>query len=198
MIANAVTLSRLVLAACFAAMLGWWFRPGPLSLAAAVVLSLVAIAEEMTDLFDGVLARRLGTTSALGAILDPLVDALARLTIYFALALAGFITIAVPLVMAGRDIIVAYTRVVRASTGGPASARLSGKVKAIIQGGGIPVAVVLAYLAGGGQGGAVGAVRAVGEGVLIAVTAWSLGDYLRGAAPGIRRLHARSGQQQGG
>lgn len=196
MIANLITASRLVLAAAFAATVAFLTAAGPssgggaLGPAGLLLLALLAGAEELTDKLDGTFARRSGTVSVLGGLIDPLADSLARLTIYFALALAGWAPLAVPLVMTGRDLIVAYTRVVNALTGGTTSARVSGKCKAVVQGGGVFVLLLLAFLPGRGDepGNWIPPARVAAGGVIIAVTLWSLTDYLRGAARGIRDL----------
>jgi CDP-diacylglycerol--glycerol-3-phosphate 3-phosphatidyltransferase len=167
-----------------------WAVDGGVSSGAAIALLAMALIEEMTDVFDGWAARRFGTVSALGGILDPLVDSLSRATIYFAMARVGWIPWAVPLVMVGRDIIVAYTRIANATVGAATSARFSGKFKAIIQGGGIPVVIVLAMpvtretLAEG----TVEMLQFVAAGILVSVTLWSLIDYIIGALPAIRQM----------
>ena len=183
-----LTLGRLVLAAAFAACVG--LGPEVLSMEWAIGLAALALLEELTDLFDGMAARRFGTASVLGGLLDPLSDSLSRLTIYFAMALAGWVTIAAPLVMTGRDLVVAYTRTVQALTGGKTSARVSGKLKAVVQGGAIPVLVLLAWHAGGDPA-KVEAVRGGVTAAVIAVTLWSLADYVRGAAKTAATLHAQ-------
>ncbi|MDP6546151.1 MAG: CDP-alcohol phosphatidyltransferase family protein [Phycisphaerae bacterium] len=190
MVAYVLTLGRLVLAVCFAVCLAMWAVDGGVSSGAAIALLAMALIEEMTDVFDGWAARRFGTVSALGGILDPLVDSLSRATIYFAMARVGWIPWAVPLVMVGRDIIVAYTRIANATVGAATSARFSGKFKAIIQGGGIPVVIVLAMpvtretLAEG----TVEMLQFVAAGILVSVTLWSLIDYIIGALPAIRQM----------
>jgi len=191
MLAYVLTLSRLVLAGAFA---GWVCAVGPggrLSLATGVGLCLLAIAAELTDIFDGVAARAAGTVSELGGILDPLVDSLGRLAMYFALAYARWVTWAVPLVMTARDIIVAYTRVVNAMTGRKTSARFSGKIKAIIQGGGVPVLVALEWMRVALDPLWSARLLAFGTALLVAVTLWSLADYVAGAVPGVRALLGR-------
>lgn len=190
MVAYVLTLGRLVLAAGFAVCLAMWAVYGHISMGPAIVLLTLAIIEEMTDIFDGWAARHFGTVSSLGGILDPLVDSLARATIYFAMAMVGWIAWAVPLVMVARDIIVAYTRIANATVGAATSARFSGKFKAIVQGGGIPVVIVLAMpvtldVFGWGT---VGILRLVAAGILILVTLWSLIDYIIGAWPAVRQM----------
>ncbi|MBT3199538.1 MAG: CDP-alcohol phosphatidyltransferase family protein [Phycisphaerales bacterium] len=190
MLAYILTLGRLVLAAIFACCVASFVNQGQISNTLAVALIVLAIIEELTDIFDGWAARRFGTVSQLGGILDPLVDSLARATIYFAMAHVGWIPHAVPLVMIARDIIVAYTRIANATVGASTSARISGKIKAIIQGGGIPVVIALAAPVVTGALGpdTVHIFRLTAAGILIAITVWSLYDYLRGAWPAIRRM----------
>ena len=189
--AYVLTLSRLVLAAAVA----WWVcaigPTGEVSLAVGIGLCLIAISAELTDMFDGVAARAAGTASEFGGILDPLVDSLGRLAMYFALAYAGWVTWVVPLVMTARDIIVAYTRVVNAMTGNKTSARLSGKIKAVIQGGGVPVLVALAWMRAGPWAPWSSRLLAFGTALLVGVTLWSLVDYVVGAREGVRTLLGR-------
>jgi len=173
-----LTLGRLVLAAGFAACAGVAWRAaagGPLTAGWLGPLLVLAVAVELTDFFDGIVARRSGQASRLGGLLDPLCDSLARLAMYFAAALAGWVSLAVPLVMVARDLVVAYVRTVVAHTGGRTAARFSGKAKAIAQAAGMLALLVLAAIGGP----AAPAGRAVTAAFVIAVTAWSLIDYLR-------------------
>jgi len=188
MLAYILTFARLPLAGAFAAIVAVLAGGSPVPVGWAIVLFVIAGCEELTDLLDGLVARRTGTASQLGGLLDPLADSLARLTMYFAMALAGWITIAVPLVMTARDIVVAYTRIVQALTGGKTSARASGKFKAVVQGAGVFVIVGLAASQAWLEGGLVQILRAVIAALIIAVTSWSLVDYVRGAGTGIRLL----------
>jgi CDP-diacylglycerol--glycerol-3-phosphate 3-phosphatidyltransferase len=188
MTAHWLTFSRPLLAAVFCVCLAALGRSQKLSLGAAAVLVVVGIVEELTDLLDGIVARRHGVASELGGILDPLADSLARLAIYFALALAGWVTVAVPLVMTARDIIVAYSRIVQARTGGHTSARLAGKIKAVIQGVGIPVLVALAWLGGVWRQDAALWARWVVAAIVMAGTAWSTVEYVQAALPGLKQM----------
>jgi len=187
-IAHWLTFSRPLLAALFCVCLAALGGRGRLSLGAAVVLVVLGIVEELTDLLDGIVARRRGVASELGGILDPLADSLARLAIYFALALTGWVTVAVPLVMTARDIIVAYTRIVQARTGGHTAARLAGKIKAIIQGVGIPVLVALAWLGGAWRQDVALWARWVVAAIVMAGTAGSAVQYVQGALPRLNQM----------
>jgi CDP-diacylglycerol--glycerol-3-phosphate 3-phosphatidyltransferase len=188
MLAILITFARLPLAGAFAVIVAVLADGPSVPPAWAIVLFGIASCEELTDFLDGLVARKTGTASRLGGLLDPLADSLARLTMYFALALGGWITIAVPLAMTARDIVVAYARIVQALTGGKTSARTSGKLKAFVQGAGIFAIVGLAAGQARLDGGLVQVLRAVVASLIIAATSWSLLDYVHAAAPGIRLL----------
>lgn len=99
-----------------------------------LVLSLLLLVIiEFTDAFDGKIARRFGLASEYGATLDPFADSISRLIIYWALAMTNNVIFLVPLVMAVRDVTVAYSRIVLAQNSQTVSAKLSGKVKASVQ-----------------------------------------------------------------
>lgn len=183
-----LTFSRLWLAAAFCVGVGFAARTGRVSCLAVVALLAIGIAEELTDLFDGIVARRAGAASELGGLFDPLADSLARLAIYYAIAIAGWVTIAVPFVMTARDILVAYSRIVMARTGGKTSARFAGKLKAAVQGVGFMGLVVLAWAGSMGFSTiATGGPWFIAA-IVILVTAWSAFDYLHAAWPGVEQL----------
>lgn len=184
--ANALTISRLLWAGLFA-MAAAWAAPAPPEWIIGAMLALVILSES-SDLVDGYVARRTGTVGELGGLLDPWCDSLARLTMFFALALSGGVSIAVPFVMTARDITVAYTRIIQAHTGGKTSARSSGKFKAIVQGAGLLVLVAIV----GRHAGWAEATRWIAAAAIIVVTIWSLADYVRSCLPGIAQLRRRN------
>lgn len=98
-----------------------------------IICFLVLLATELTDWFDGRIARRFKLASEFGAMLDPYADSLSRLIVYWSLASKGLTIFLVPLVMALRDVTVAYSRIVLAQSNQSVSARMSGKIKAAIQ-----------------------------------------------------------------
>jgi len=190
-----ITLSRVPLAALVALLAAagraWFGLPAAWPAWLFWLLVASAIAEELTDLLDGRAARRMGTVSELGGLADPLCDSLGRLTIYFALALCGWLSIAVPLAMTARDIVCAYVRVVLARCSMRTSARFSGKLKAAVQAGGIFTVLALQRWGAGLLGGrATAALLAAAAAAVIAVTLWSGADYLRAALPAVRRMLA--------
>jgi CDP-diacylglycerol--glycerol-3-phosphate 3-phosphatidyltransferase len=88
---------------------------------------------ETTDAIDGHIARHFNLASEYGATLDPYADSISRLIIYSTLASKNLVLLLVPLTMALRDITVAYARILLAKQNRSVSARISGKIKAIVQ-----------------------------------------------------------------
>lgn len=137
-----VTVVRVPLAAV-AAILLHVAEPG--SPAAAAVVALLVLSE-ITDVLDGLLARRLNVSSRFGSLFDPYCDSASRLIIFFGLASAGICPLWLLLLLALRDISVAYIRIMCVLAGKPVAARLSGKTKAWVQGlGAILLAAIFAW-----------------------------------------------------
>ncbi|PID30784.1 MAG: hypothetical protein CR982_00870 [Candidatus Cloacimonadota bacterium] len=88
---------------------------------------------EITDIFDGYIARRDNLVTNLGKILDPLSDSISRFFYFFALAYYGLFPIWFVIFFFFRDIIVAYVRIYTSFTGVVLAARISGKLKAAVQ-----------------------------------------------------------------
>jgi len=127
---TAVTLVRLALSPVFAAV---FTLPAPWGPAVSFA---VAAAIELSDLLDGLAARRWSQVTELGKLLDPLADSVARLTMYACFASRGLVPVWVFLLLMYRDAAVAFTRTLCAYRHEVLSARASGKVKAWFQAGG--------------------------------------------------------------
>lgn len=169
-----LTVLRGPLAVCFA-VLFLAVGPGPTRVATGLCL---LVAMELTDLLDGFVARRLGVTTEWGAALDPYMDSFSRLIVYWTLACVGLVTPLVPLVMALRDVTVAYCRIFLARAGHTVAANWSGKIKAVVQGATAMVIVgepVYSPLLGA-------RLASVGAWLVVAVTAASAGQYVKQAA----------------
>lgn len=141
-LANLLTISRLFLAPVF---IGFFVTEQKW---AAIAALAVAVSFEVTDLLDGYVARRWGKVSSVGKLIDPLADSVSRFSVFLAftteLTVRGqpWPVLLVALVFY-RDAIVAYTRTFAASTGVVLAARFSGKFKAVVQGGGIIIFLVV-------------------------------------------------------
>lgn len=99
-----------------------------------VLIGLVLLAE-LTDLFDGMAARRKNQVTELGKLLDPMADSIFRLSVFLALT-QGPVKLPVWLVLIFfyRDSVISLLRTVCALRGYTLAARFSGKVKAVVQG----------------------------------------------------------------
>jgi len=149
------------------------------SVGAWVTVGLLGLIE-LTDLLDGMLARRFGVAGRFGELFDPYCDSVSRLIVFFALASAHLAPLWLVGVLAIRDVSVAYVRILCMHTGRKVAARFSGKLKAVVQGGGaIALAMTLAIPSlAGADGGFIGPTVIA---AVAAVTAWSAADYLVGA-----------------
>ena len=123
-----ITISRLLLA-LIAIPLLQARTPQSLSWALACVLSI-----EATDFLDGRIARRHKMVSEQGKLLDPLMDSLARFTLFATLLAMGLAPLWMVLLFFYRDMLVAYLRSFASTYGVVMAARVSGKVKAVVQG----------------------------------------------------------------
>lgn len=107
----------------------------------------IAVISELTDLFDGIVARRRNEVTDFGKILDPLADSISRLTIFICFIHGGQAPIYLVVFILYRDSMVATIRTVCAYRGVVVSARRSGKLKAVVQATAILVILFLRVLA---------------------------------------------------
>lgn len=170
LIVQALTLVRMPLAIAFAALLAWRPPTWPVVAAALVILAL----GELSDLLDGMLARRWSVASEAGATLDPYSDSIARMIAYWGLANAGLAWTILPLVFAIRDVTVAYCRIISAGRGVSVSAKWSGKVKAVVQAVGAVVLLLLPLVVSPEQSWP----RAFVSGIVLGATALSAIEYV--------------------
>ena len=126
---QSMTLGRIPIAVLFLVVLIYG-KETTFTLGLELILLLII---EFTDLYDGIIARRFELVSEAGATLDPFADSMSRIIIYWALATQGFVLFLVPLIMALRDITVAYSRIFLARNNRTVSAKKSGKLKASVQ-----------------------------------------------------------------
>lgn len=98
-----------------------------------VLLALLAISE-LSDAFDGYLARKYNQVTDLGKVLDPMADSIARISVFLTFTLDP-VKLPMPLVFIFlyRDSVVSTLRTICALRGFALAARMSGKIKAVIQ-----------------------------------------------------------------
>jgi CDP-diacylglycerol---glycerol-3-phosphate 3-phosphatidyltransferase len=111
MMANLITLSRIPLVILVVLFL---HHPSPaLRFAAVAVIVLIFL----TDMFDGVVARRRNESSVLGSVLDIAADRAVELVMWIVFVSLGRISVAVPLIVVLRDVFVDALRSVAPARG---------------------------------------------------------------------------------
>ena len=135
-----ITMTRVVLSPVFA----WAFFGS--SVAHQVLALMVAIAFEVTDVLDGYLARRYKQVTAFGKILDPFADSISRFTVFLCFLVVGWAHVGMIMAIFYRDCLVQFLRVHAASSNIIVAARLTGKIKAVVQGTVIIIVLLLRLL----------------------------------------------------
>ncbi len=122
---NTLTVSRIILAGIFVAFL---FQPGFCAKAAALAVFLLA---SVTDYWDGYLARKDGTTTNFGRLMDPIADKLLTLSAFFSFVSLGILPLWIALLIVFREVFITAIRLrVRGKAQAP---RPSGKQKTALQ-----------------------------------------------------------------
>lgn len=130
-IAIAFTLSRVVIAPVFAYLFIAGYRTGSVGYILAALG--VAVLIELSDMFDGMIARARSEVTDFGKVCDPVADAVSRQTVFLSFLLTGIIPLWCYLVFFYRDAFMQLMRIICASSGIVLAARKSGKIKAVLQ-----------------------------------------------------------------
>ncbi|GHU69572.1 CDP-diacylglycerol--glycerol-3-phosphate 3-phosphatidyltransferase [Clostridia bacterium] len=131
---NRLTLARIALVPVYLVLLRWsyaaqsqlWFVP---TILAFMVLCVAAL----TDLLDGIVARRLDEQSTAGKFLDPIADKLLVIPALIWFTAIGRLTPWPVILIAAREFIVDALRLLAMSNGVVLAAAFSGKVKTVSQ-----------------------------------------------------------------
>jgi len=137
-----LTVSRVFLAAGVAML----FAAFGLNILTILVAAALGGLAELTDLYDGILARKHNLTSDFGKFFDPYTDSIARLILYFSLTSVGLVPLWLPAFMALRDVSVSYVRLFAMKERVVMASRMSGKVKAWGQGVGYFLLLIIGLL----------------------------------------------------
>lgn len=99
----------------------------------AILLLLLGISE-LSDAFDGYLARKYNQVTDFGKILDPMADSIYHISVYLTFTLPPInLPILLVFLLIYRDTVISALRTICALHGLALAARLSGKIKAICQ-----------------------------------------------------------------
>ncbi len=129
-----LTLARLVICPIFLVVYLFYQKMGLSLFSMGIVLLILLTLCELSDAFDGMLARRSNQVTVLGKILDPMADSVVRLSVLLVFT-QGLVKLPMLLVLVFvfRDAIISMLRTLCALKGKALAARTSGKLKAILQ-----------------------------------------------------------------
>jgi CDP-diacylglycerol---glycerol-3-phosphate 3-phosphatidyltransferase len=133
-IALVLTLSRILLGPIFIIVYLYYQQLGiTLNYLPYILIGLAGISE-LSDVFDGAIARKMNKVTDLGKLLDPMADSIFRLSVLLAFT-QGVVHLPILLVSVFfyRDTIISTLRTLCALRGFALAARFSGKIKAVIQ-----------------------------------------------------------------
>ena len=134
-VANCLTFIRIFISPIFLLVYLEHEYFGISSIVLPYVLLLLLGISELSDAFDGYLARKYNQVTDLGKILDPMADSIARISIFLTFTQPPVnIPLLVVFVFLYRDSITSTLRTICALRGFALAARPSGKIKAVIQG----------------------------------------------------------------
>ncbi len=130
-LADFLTASRLVMAPVFFIVFMWGDAMGIPVLAIVAILWVLLILIELSDMFDGLAARKMKTVSAFGKLFDPFADVFARLTYFVCFAFSAIMPLWIFMVIIYREFSQLFLRQLMAEKGVAMGARIGGKIKAV-------------------------------------------------------------------
>jgi CDP-diacylglycerol---glycerol-3-phosphate 3-phosphatidyltransferase len=99
-----------------------------------IVLILVVALSELSDLIDGFIARKMNQVTDLGKLIDPMADSIFRLSVFLSFTIGVVdLPLMMVLILFYRDSFISTLRTICALRGVALAARLSGKIKAVLQ-----------------------------------------------------------------
>ncbi len=126
-VADKVTLSRIVVAPLFFLIFTASFIPRPVAI---VLLWLLFIWMELSDLLDGRVARASQQVTAFGKLFDPFADVISRVTYFLAFTSIGIMPWWVLIIIFYREFGIMFLRMLLSFKGIAMGARPGGKLKA--------------------------------------------------------------------
>ena len=94
-----------------------------------IICGIIFLVASLTDFLDGHLARKYNLVNDLGKIMDAIADKILVNAILIILAVNGYISVVIPVVIVSRDIIVDSIKMVAGQKSGAVGASKTGKIK---------------------------------------------------------------------
>ena len=148
---NKLTVLRLIMAPLFfiAYFLPDWTNASnsdSLITFSAWILIILYAAIELSDLLDGIIARRMNLITDLGKVLDPFADVISRITYFLCLSYSGIMPLWVFVIILYRELSVIFLRMIMMGKGVAVAANVWGKSKAVLYAVSGFAGIVLAFL----------------------------------------------------
>jgi CDP-diacylglycerol--glycerol-3-phosphate 3-phosphatidyltransferase len=131
-VADSLTTSRLFMAPFFFIIFMYGSRMGLPAAVVVIMLWVLFILAELSDLLDGMVARAMQSVSAFGKVFDPFADVLVRITYFVCFAWAGLMPIWVLMIILYREFSILFLRLMLTERGIAMGARPGGKTKAVV------------------------------------------------------------------
>lgn len=133
-IAHYFTLVRIFISPIFLLIYLYHVDLGLSSFTLPFVLAFLLGCSELSDAFDGYLARKYNQVTDLGKVLDPMADSIYRTSVFLTFTLDPVrIPMGLVFIFLYRDSVISTLRVICALKGFALAARPSGKIKAVVQ-----------------------------------------------------------------
>jgi len=151
-----------------------------------VAAAVLALGLEVSDVLDGYVARRYGRVTDFGKLYDPFSDAFTRYTLFLGLYAIDVASLWMVIAIFYRDAAISFFRTVAATRDVVVGARPTGKIKAVVQGVGVQIIMVLLVLQKTVPDLPIGDAPWWVMFIITVVTVASFFDYFRGNLPTLR------------
>ena len=94
-----------------------------------LICGVIFLIASLTDFLDGYLARKHNLVTDMGKVLDAIADKILVNGVLIILAVEGYISVVIPVIIVSRDIIVDSIKMVAGGKSGAVGASMAGKVK---------------------------------------------------------------------
>jgi len=108
-----------------------WFGDS-LALVSIVFLLFIYVISELTDLLDGIIARKYGLVTDLGKIMDPFADAFSHLTYFICFVGIGLMPVWAFVIIMWREFSIVFIRMIMLGSGKAVAANIWGKTKSVL------------------------------------------------------------------
>lgn len=133
-IANYFTFIRIIISPIFLLIYLEHDTLGISSIVLPYILLVLLGISELSDAFDGYLARKYDQVTDLGKVLDPMADSIARISVFLTFTLDPVkLPMLLVFIFLYRDSVISTLRTICALKGFTLAARTSGKIKAVVQ-----------------------------------------------------------------